>query len=70
VAARATLAVAVRTVADASGDHAWGIMTIDRGGHMAKYETVADWPDIGGPWRQGLPPKGRQNFAPKASEES
>jgi excisionase family DNA binding protein len=60
-----TLAVAVRTAADASGDHAWGIMTVDRGGYMANYEEVADWPDI--PWGKGSHRK-RKGFHRKRKE--
>jgi hypothetical protein len=41
-----TGSVALRTVAAASGDHAWLIATVNRGAHPADYDQVADWDDI------------------------
>jgi hypothetical protein len=39
-------AVAVRTnIPDPNGNHDWGVMTIDRGGHYASYDEVGSWTD-------------------------
>ena len=41
-----TLAVAVRTnIPDPNGNHDWGVMTVDRGGHYASYDEVGSWTD-------------------------
>lgn len=43
----ATLAVAVRTnIPDPYEGHAWGVMTVDRGGHFATWEEVQNWTDL------------------------
>ena len=43
-----TLAVAVRTsIADPDGLKDWGVMTVDRGGHYAAWDEVANWRDMG-----------------------
>lgn len=42
-----TLSVAVRTnIPDPYLGHAWGVMTVDRGGHYAAWEEVQNWDDI------------------------
>jgi len=42
-----TKAVAVRTnIPDPDSNHDWGVMTVDRGGYYADYETVASWTDL------------------------
>ena len=40
-----TLAVAVRTE-HPDDDKAWGIMTVDNGGHYCAHVAVADWADV------------------------
>jgi len=42
-----TLAVAVRTnIPSVDGSFDWAVMTIDRGGHYARWEEIADWSNI------------------------
>lgn len=44
-----TKAVAVRTVfpdIPALADRQWGVMTVDNGGHYAKYSAVESWVDM------------------------
>lgn len=44
-----TKAVAVRTVfpdIPALADRQWGVMTVDNGGHYAKYSAVESWTDM------------------------
>lgn len=42
-----TKAVAVRTLGAEDGPLAWGVMTVDQGGHYATDADVADWPVVG-----------------------
>jgi hypothetical protein len=42
-----SLAVAVRTnIPDPDSGHDWAVMTIDRGGHYASWDEVAEWDDM------------------------
>jgi hypothetical protein len=47
-----TLAVAVRTniptnlPSDPYEGHAWGVMTVDQGGHFAGWDDVSNWTDL------------------------
>ena len=42
-----TQAVAVRTaIPDPNGNHDWGVMTTDHGGHYATWDEVAAWLDL------------------------
>lgn len=41
-----TKAVAVRTLGAQDGPLAWGVMTVDHGGHYATDTDVADWLDV------------------------
>jgi hypothetical protein len=51
-----TLAVAVRTnIPDPYEDHAWGVMTIDRGGHYAGWDDVQNWTDLAASKDEGVP---------------
>lgn len=40
-----TMAVAVRTE-HPDDDKAWGIMTVDNGGHYCAHVAIADWADV------------------------
>jgi hypothetical protein len=40
------LSVAVRTAGAEDSPNAWGVMTVDRGGHFSPAADVADWPDL------------------------
>jgi len=44
-----TGAVAVRTAfptVDGASTREWGVMTVNNGGHYARFSQIEDWPDV------------------------